>query len=160
RLCPLPTIWSRRSLVRCGLAWVKSRSAGVPALGVSGARFSMDMQVGLPTRYVALGYDALVTEYARLAEHRNEGFVLIGEFRQAVAQPRGRKAVLRVLKEILPRVEAYFSVIESLVDKISAAGALPHQSEHRRILGELKSTLQRCSASSAERINADLVHAL
>jgi hemerythrin len=120
----------------------------------------MDMHVGLPTRCAALAYETLVAEYARLAEHRREVFVLIGEFRQAIARPRGRKDAIRVLKEILPRLDAYFSVIESLVDKISAAGATPHRNEHRRILGELKSALQRCNASGAERINADLVHAL
>jgi hemerythrin len=122
--------------------------------------FLMDTYVGLPTRCVALSYETLAAEYARWAEHRREVFVLMGEFRQAIAQPRGRNDAIRVLKEILPRLDAYFSVIESLVDKISAAGATPHRSEHRRILGELKSTLQRCNASGAERINADLVHAL
>ena len=72
----------------------------------------------------------------------------------------GRKDALRVLKNILPYLEVYFAAIESLLDKISAAGAAPHRDDHRRILEELKSTLQRGSTSSSERPNAELVHAL
>jgi len=120
----------------------------------------MDMQVVLPTPYVGLWPDASATEYARLAEHRRRMFALIGEFRQAIKQPRGRRDAVRVLKELLPCSDAYFAVIESLLDKISAAGASPHRDHHRRILDELKGTLERCSSSSAERAGADLVHAL
>lgn len=119
----------------------------------------MDMQVALQT---PLGWwpDAPASEYARLAEHRRRMFALIAEFRYAVKQPRGRREAVRVLKEVLPCSDAYFAVIESLMDKISAVGASPHRDYHQRILNELKATLERCSASSAERASADLVHAL
>jgi hemerythrin len=120
----------------------------------------MDMQVVLPTRYAGWWPDAAATEHARLAEHRRRMFALIGEFRQAVKQPRGRREAVRVLKELLPCSDAYFAVIESLLDKISAAGASPHRDDHRRILDELKGTLELCSSSSAERAGTDLVHAL
>jgi len=56
--------------------------------------------------------------------------------------------------------ETYYAAIESLLDKITAAGAKPHRDDHRRILDELKCALERCSASNAERAAADLVHAL
>jgi len=46
------------------------------------------------------------------------------------------------------------------LDKISAVGASPHRDYHRRNLDELKSTLDRCSAYSAEHASVDLVHAL
>ena len=118
----------------------------------------MDMHVALPTPHVGWLPDA--SEYARLAEHRRRMFALIGEFRHAVKHPRSRREAVRVLKQLLPCSDAYFAVIESLMDRISATGALPHRDYHRRILDELKSTLERCSASSAERASADLVHAL
>ena len=120
----------------------------------------MDMHVGLPTRCAGFGWEAPVTEYARLAEHQRYVFALMSDFRQAVAQPRGRRDAVRVLKEMLPYLEVYFAAIESLLDKISAAGAAPHRDDHRRILGELKGALQRCSTSAAERPNTELVHAL
>jgi hemerythrin len=119
----------------------------------------MDMHVALPTPSIGLHYPAPATEYASLAEHRRQLFALIGEFRKAVARPRGRKEAVRILKAIVPCSSAYFDVAESLLDKISAAGAAPHQNEHRRILNELKSALERCS-SSAVSGTADLVHAL
>jgi hypothetical protein len=118
------------------------------------------MNIGLPTGGIGLCFETPAPEYARLAEHRRQLFVLIGEFRQAVARPRGRRDAIRVLRGILPCAEAYFGVIESLLDRISAVGAAPHRDGHRKILGELKSTLQRCSVSDTERPNADLVHAL
>ena len=120
----------------------------------------MDMHVGLPTPCSSLPWEAPVTEYARLAEHQRHVCALIADFRQTVARPRGRKDALRVLKHMLPYLEVYFAAIESVMDKISAAGAAPHRDDHRRILQELKSTLQRCSTSGAERPNAALVHAL
>jgi hypothetical protein len=120
----------------------------------------MDMQVGLPTRCIGWCNGSPASEYIRLAEHRSQVSVLIGEFRQAVVQPRGRRDAIRILKEMLVRLDIYFGVIESLLDKISAVGAAPHRSDHRRILNELKSTLARCSDSASERPNADLVHAL
>jgi hypothetical protein len=120
----------------------------------------MDMQVALPTPYVGWWPEAPANEYARLAEHRRHMFALIGEFRQAVAQPRGRKDAIRILKEILPCSDAYFAVIESLLDKISAAGATPHRDLHRRILDELRCTLEHCAVSAGEGAGTDLAHAL
>ncbi len=119
-----------------------------------------DMNIGFPTGGIGLCYETPAPEYARLAEHRRQLFVLIGEFRQAVARPRGRRDAIRALRGILPCAEAYFGVIESLLDRISAAGAAPHRDGHRNILAELRTTLQRCSSSDTDRPNADLVHAL
>jgi hemerythrin len=120
----------------------------------------MDMHELLSARPVSVYNEATATEYVRLAEQRRQVFALIGRFRQAIAQPRGRKDAIRVLKELVPRSEVYFSVVESVLDKISAAGAAPHRADHRRILDELESTLERCSGSSAQSATADLVHAL
>lgn len=120
----------------------------------------MDMHVGLPARCFGLSYDTPATEYARLAQHRRQVLALIGEFREAVTRPRGRKDAIRILKEILPCSDTYFAIVESLLDKIAAAGAAPHRDDHRRILDGIKTTLERCSDSGAERSNADLVHAL
>jgi hemerythrin len=120
----------------------------------------MDMLVSLPARAIGARYEAPATQCAGVAEYRRQMFALITAFRQAVARPRSRKEAIRLLKEILPCLDAYFSAVESLIDKISPAGAAPHRDEHRRILDELKSTLKRCSASGAEYATADLVHAL
>jgi len=119
----------------------------------------MDMHVASATPSTRLHYPAPASEYASLAEHRRQLFTLIGEFRKAVARPRGRKEAIRILKAVLPCSSAYFEIAESLLDKISAAGAAPHRNDHRGILGELKSTLERCSASAVSG-TADLVHAL
>jgi hypothetical protein len=120
----------------------------------------MDMHVALPLHRVGVYYGTTATEYARLAEHRRQVFTLIGEFRQALAQPRGRRDAIRALRALVPCSDAYFAVVESLLDKISGAGAAPHRVDHRRILDELKSTLDRCSASNAQSTTADLVHAV
>jgi hypothetical protein len=120
----------------------------------------MDMHVALPTRSFAVCYGSPVPEYASLAGYRRQVFVLLGEFRQAIARPRGRAEALRILKEILPCSHAYFSAVESMLDRISAAGAAPHREDHQRILAELKGALERCSASRGESATADLVHAL
>ena len=120
----------------------------------------MDMHVTLPARSIGACYETTATEYASLAEHRRQVFALIGEFRQAVTRPRGRRDALRALKALLPCSDTYFAVVESLLDKISGSGAAPHRTDHRRILDELRATLQRCSASGPESETADLVHAL
>ena len=120
----------------------------------------MDMQVQLPSGFfVDVDLRTPATEYASLAEHRRRVFALIGDFQRAVAQPKGLQEALRILKEILPHSDAYFSLIESMLDKISAAGAAPHRDDHRRILTQLKEALDRYSAPGAKR-TTDLVHAL
>jgi hemerythrin len=121
----------------------------------------MDMRVQLPSGlFVDVDLRTPATEYASLAEHRRRVFALIGDFQRAVAQPKGLQDALRVLKEILPCSDAYFSLIESMLDKISAAGATPHRDDHRRILTQLKETLDRYSTPGPKRATPDLVHAL
>jgi hypothetical protein len=142
---------------RSGFDWVKSRRAH--------RRFSqrqalMDMHVAPTLHRVGAYYPIAGTEYARLAEHREQVFALIGQFRQAVAQPRGRRDAIRSLKGLIACSDAYFAIVESVLDKISGTGAAPQRVDHRRILGELKSTLDRCSSSSAQSTTIDLVHAL
>ena len=87
-------------------------------------------------------------------------FELIGEFRRAVSQPKGSNEALQILKAILPCSDAYFSQVEFLLDKISAAGAAPHREGHRRILRELKETFDRCSSRGPVPTAAELSHAL
>jgi hypothetical protein len=120
----------------------------------------MDMHVAPSLHRVGVYYQTAGTEYARLAEHRRQVFALIGQFRQSVAQPRGRREAIRALKALIPCSDAYFAVVESVLDKISGTGAAPQRVDHRRLLDELKSTLDRCSASSAQSTSADLLHAL
>jgi hypothetical protein len=120
----------------------------------------MDMHVAVPLHRVGVYYATAGTEYARLAEHRRQVLALIGQFRQAIAQPRGRRDAIHALKALVPYSDAYFAVVESVLDKISGTGAAPQRVDHRRILDELKSTLDRCSASSAQSTTADLLHAL
>jgi hypothetical protein len=120
----------------------------------------MDMQVSLPIRGIDTGFEARAREYVCLVEQRRRVFELIGEFRRAVAQPKGLNDALRILKAILPCSDAYFSQLEFLLDKISAAGAAPHRDGHRRILRELNDTFDRCSNKGVLRAAAELSHAL
>jgi hypothetical protein len=120
----------------------------------------MDMHVALPARPIGAWYETTATEYASLAEHRRQVFALIGEFRGAVARPRGRRDALRILKALVPCSDTYFAVVESLLDKISGAGAAPHRTDHRRIVDELRATLEGCSSAPSESGTADLAHAL
>jgi hypothetical protein len=120
----------------------------------------MDMQFALPTRYTDVLFERPGAEYASLSEHRQRVFTLIGDFQRAVARPRGLSDAIGVLQTILPCSGAYFAVVESVLDKITAAGAAPHRDEHRRILAEMKQTLDRCAAPGAKPVAADLAHAL
>jgi hypothetical protein len=121
----------------------------------------MDMHVRLPSGFfVDADLRTAATAYASLGEYRERVFVLIGDFQRAVAGPRGRQGAVRVLKAILPCLDAYFSLIESMLDKISAAGAAPHRNDHRCILLQLKEALDRYSRPGVKPPVADLAHAL
>jgi hypothetical protein len=120
----------------------------------------MDMQVGFSHGASGVSVAVAGAEYARLAEQRNHVFALIGEFRRAVARPGGQNDAIRLLRAILPCSGAYFAVVESLVDSLTAAGAAPHRAEHRHILAEMKKTLDRCSAASSKPRVVELAHAL
>jgi hypothetical protein len=120
----------------------------------------MDMQVSLPIRGIDAGFETRAREYVCLVEQRRRVFELIGEFRRAVSQPKGSNEALQILKAILPCSDAYFSQVEFLLDKISAAGAAPHREGHRRILRELKETFDRCSSRGPVPTAAELSHAL
>jgi len=84
-----------------------------------------------------------------LSEHRKRLFALIREFRQTVERQSGRNEAIRLLREILPCSGAYFAIAES-----------PYCDEHRRLLEDIRQTLDRCSASAAKPIAAELAHAL
>jgi len=127
---------------------------------VDGGSPTMDMQLVMPTRYTDVLFEAPGAEYTTLTERRERVFALICEFQRAVAQPQGLNEAIGVLQAILPSSRAYFSAVESLLDKITAAGAAPHRDEHRRILAEMKGTLDQCAAPGAKPIAADLAHAL
>jgi len=120
----------------------------------------MDMQVSLPIRGIDAGFEPRAREYVCLVEQRRRVFELIGEFRRAVSQPKRLNDAVQILKAILPCSDAYFSQVEFLLDKISAAGAGPHRDGHRRILSELKETLERCSSRGAGPTAVELSHAL
>ncbi len=121
----------------------------------------MDMPVQFPSGlFVDVDVRTPETEYASLAEHRRRVACLIEDFQQAIVLPNGVPGALQVLKEILPCADAYFSLIESMLDKISAAGAAPHREEHRRILVELKESLERHSRPGSRPNPRDLVHVL
>src|SRR6266404_4469034 len=72
----------------------------------------MDMHFASATPSTRLHYPAPASEYASLAEHRRQLFTLIGEFRKAVARPRGRKEAIRILKAVLPCSSAYFGIAD------------------------------------------------
>jgi hypothetical protein len=120
----------------------------------------MDMLVSLPIRGIDIPFETRAREYVCLVEQRRRVFELIGEFRRAISQPKGLNDALQILKAILPCSDAYFSQVEFLLDKISAAGAAPHRDGHRRILLELKETFERCSTRGAIPAAAELSHAL
>ena len=67
---------------------------------------------------------------------------------------------IRILHAIVPCSAAYFAIVESLLDKLTAAGAAPHRDEHRQMLAEIRETLDRCSVLGAKPKAAELVHAL
>jgi len=120
----------------------------------------MDMQFGIPTRYSSEIFATLGTEYVHLVEHRQRVFALIREFQRTVARPRGLTDAMRILRLILPCSGAYFTMVESLLDRLTAAGAGAHRDEHRRLLSEIRQTLDRCAGSDARPVAAELVHAL
>jgi len=120
----------------------------------------MDMQFGFSNRQSGESFAALGAEYVHLAERRTHVFALIREFQLAVARPSGLTEAIRILHAIVPCSGAYFAIVESLLDKLTAAGAAPHRDEHRRVLAEIRETLDRCSAPGAKPKAAELVHAL
>jgi hypothetical protein len=121
----------------------------------------MDMQLVMPTRYTDVLFESPAAEYTTLTERRERVFALICEFQRAVGRPQGLNEAIGILQAILPSSRAYFSAVETLLDKITAAGAAPHRGEHRSILAELKATLDQCTAPGAKPIAAaDLAHAL
>jgi len=120
----------------------------------------MDMQVFAPPRVEDVLVGTAAAECVRLAEQRQRVFSLIGQFRRALDQPGGVGEAIDILQAILPCSRAYFAVVESLVDKITASGAEPHREEHGRILGEMKQALDRCIRPGAVPKAVELAHAL
>ena len=105
----------------------------------------MDMQV----EFRAGDTRDLLATPVRLREHRDRLVVLIREFQRSVSRQRGLNDAIRILREILLCSGAYFAIAES-----------PHCDEHRRLLEEIRQTLDRCSAAGAKPIAAELAHAL
>lgn len=122
--------------------------------------FQMDMLVSLPIRGINTAFEPRAREYVCLVEQRRRVFELIGHFRRAIAQPKGSSDAVQILRAILPCSDAYFSQVEFLLDKISAIGAAPHRDGHRRILHELRETVDRCSTRGAVPAAGELAHAL
>ena len=120
----------------------------------------MDMQFGFSNRRLNGSFATLRSEYAHLVERRKHVFALIRKFQLAAARPRGQEEAIYLLHAILPRSGVYFAIVESLLDKLTAAGAAPHRDEHRHILAEIRETLDRCSMPGAEPMPAELAHVL
>jgi hypothetical protein len=120
----------------------------------------MDMQFRFDSPHAGEFFATLGTDYTRLAERRRRVFALIREYHRAVVLPHGLNDALRILGAILPCSGAYFSVVESLLDKLTAAGSAPHRDAHRRILAEMRETLDRWSAPDAKPKAPELAHAL
>jgi hypothetical protein len=124
----------------------------------------MDMQAGFSTQHRGEFLAVPTNPYLHLAEQRRRVFALISEFQKAVARPHGRTEAICVLKAILPCSGAYFALVESLVDRLTAgltpAGAAPHRIEHRRILRGIHRTLDRCSTHDAKPEVSELAHVL
>jgi hypothetical protein len=121
----------------------------------------MDMHAGLSNGYA--GEETFATpgtEYVQLAEHRRHVFALITEFQRAVARPGGLNDAIRILHALLSHSGAYFAIVESLLDKLTAAGAGPYRDEHQQILVEIRQVLDRCSASDGKAIAAEVAHVL
>jgi len=120
----------------------------------------MDLEPGFSPKKWGGFVGTTGTEDSRLAERRKRMFALIGEFQRTVAQPHGRTDAIRILQAILVCLSAYFAVAESLLDKLTAAGASPHRDEHHRILAHIQEALERCSVHEAKPTAAELAHVL
>ncbi len=120
----------------------------------------MDMQIGFPNQRMEEPLATAGTDCVRLAEHRRHVFALIRDFQQAVGRPRGQRDAVSVLRAILPCSGAYFAILESLLDKLTGAGAAPHREWHRRILSEITESIDRFSAPNAQPAPTELAHAL
>lgn len=118
------------------------------------------MPVSLPSVTRDARIAAAAAEFACLAEQRQRLFALIGEFRQALAQPARLLEAVFILRAILPSARVYFALVESLLDKIAAEGAAPHRAVHHRILGEVSRALELACAPGATPSASDLSHAL
>jgi hypothetical protein len=106
---------------------------------------SVDMQF----QFRACDTTRILAASGPLAQLRNRLFALIREYRQTVESDRGLNAAIRILGEILPCSGAYFAMTQS-----------PYCDEHRRLLEDIRQILDRCSASSAKPMAAELSHAL
>jgi hypothetical protein len=109
-------------------------------------------------RAAAAFFSTAGAEFASLTDYRQQLFNLVGDFQHAIARPEGEIRAVRILRAILPCSQAYFSKVESLLDKMTVAGAAPHRSEHRRIVIDIKAALERYSGTKPTP--ADLAHAL
>jgi hypothetical protein len=106
--------------------------------------------VDMQFQFRARDTDQLLAAPTRPAQHRNRLFALIREYRQTVEGEREVNAAIRILREILPCSGAYFAMAES-----------PYCDEHRRVLEDIRQTLDRCSTSGgAKPMTAELSHAL
>jgi hypothetical protein len=114
----------------------------------------------LPARPIDSELQSAGADYARLVASRLRLFTLISEFQKAIARPNGLNDAVDVLEAILPCSHAYFSIVESLLDRITAAGAAPHRGEHLRILSEMKDTLEGCNTAHPKLRATNLAHAL
>jgi hypothetical protein len=107
----------------------------------------MDMQLpAIPQRSPGESFATHGTAYIRLAEQREYVLALIAEFQKFVAARDRLNEAIRTLQAIVPCCGAYFSLVESLMDKLAPAGGTPHRNQHRQILAAIRDTVDRCSA--------------
>jgi hemerythrin len=103
---------------------------------------------------------ALGAEYACMSEQRVRVLALVGEFQRAIALKRDRAQAVSILRALVPSLHVYFSLVETMLDKITPLGAAPHRMEHRRILDEMIQTIDRCVFKGPEAAGPELEHAL
>jgi hypothetical protein len=106
------------------------------------------------------GFAALGAEFACMAEQRLRVLALIAEFQRALEHSRKHEDALAVLRAILQSSKVYFTLVESLLDKLTSTGAAPHRVEHARILNEMERALGQRKAAGADGEFPELAHAV
>jgi len=118
------------------------------------------MAVRSPSKARQAEFESAAAEFSCIQEQRQRLFALIGDYQRALSHPDGAGEALGILRAILPRTEVYFSLVESMLDRLAPDGAAQQHWENRRILLELSTTIERCTRSPVPATMAELSHAL
>jgi hypothetical protein len=104
--------------------------------------------------------ESAAAEFSCLQEQRQRLYALIGDYKRALSHPDGAGEAVGILRAILPRTEVYFSLVESMLDRLAPDGAERQREQHCRILLELGATIERCTRCPARAAMVELSHAL